>query len=171
MWGGPTTLDEHVGGVIYSWSVCAQTMSLTKHVFDTNLNSATAPLSPPSTTSTHPHHSCTAVRPSFPGHSAHFIPFTHVPRPLVHPTLMTAPICVPPPTHPPFHPILCGPHLCLGPPLMRLSQRRCWQVCLPLCPAVLAACTGLQFPISCIHHMLKKGKLGTMPSMSVPVPQ
>ena len=35
-------------------------------------------LSPPSTMSMHPHHSCTAVRPSFPGHSAHVVPLTHV---------------------------------------------------------------------------------------------
>ena len=74
MLGGPTTLDDHVGGFIYSWSVHARTMSLTEHVFNANLNSAAAPchccpLPPWTTTSTHPHHSCTVVRPSFPVHA------------------------------------------------------------------------------------------------------
>ena len=85
MWGGPTTLDKPVGGgVIYSWSVRARTMSLTECEFHQfKLSHGTLPsLSPLSTTSTHPHHSCTAVRPSFPGHSTHFSP---MPRPLVRP--------------------------------------------------------------------------------------
>ena len=53
--------------------------------------------SPLSTMSMHPHHNCTAVRPSFSGHSTHFVSFTHTPHPLVHPP--SSPMLTPPCHH------------------------------------------------------------------------
>ena len=168
----------------------------------------------------HPHHGCTAVRPSFPGHSAHFVPFTRTPHPLVHPTLTTTPIHVPPPTgHPGSPRALCPcPHAALhapclheriptnhqqppcipamasprvmapyrhvpthfdapplsshplrspsaspGPPLTRLGQRQCWQVCLhsaQQCPLPAPVCSSPSaVSTTC-----------STPSASVPVP-
>ena len=99
--------------------------------------------------STHPHHSCTAVRPSFPGHFAHFIPFTHVPHPLVHPTLTTAPIHIPLPTgHPGSPQALCPcPHAALHTPCLHkhvlMNHQRP-----PRIPAMVSPCVTA--PYQCV---------------------